>query len=171
MERELSRTIYCIDTSSLITIQRIYPLSVFPSLWDNMSELVKEGQLVAPREVLEELRQGGDDEILQWAKNNSYMFLELDSEQIEVAKQIINDKEFEGFVDYDKEIPEADPFVIALIVVKKRQATLFSEEWIVITDEHHADPGKKPKIPNVCKKYDIKCGTTLDMFKWEGWTY
>ena len=171
MERELSRTIYCIDTSSLITIQRIYPLSVFPGLWDSMSKLVKEGQLVAPREVLEELRHGGDDEILQWAKDNSCMFLELDSEQVEVAKQIVNDKEFKGLVDPDKEMPEADPFVIALVVVKKRQTTLFGEKWIVIADEHQAGLGKKPKIPNVCKKYDIKCGTMLDMFKWEEWKY
>lgn len=171
MEGKFDRTIYCIDTSSLITIQRTYRLSVFPSLWGSMTELAKVGRLVAPKEVLEELRQGGGDEILQWAEKNTSIFYILDSEQIEVTKQIVNNPEFNGLVDHDKEIPEADPFVIALVVVKKKQMSLFAEDWIVVADEHQAEPGKKPRIPNVCKKYDIECYSTLCLFEKEGWKF
>jgi hypothetical protein len=58
---------YCIDTCALIDLwRRHYPPDVFPGLWEDIERLVNQGRLIAPREVLEELR-GVDDEILEWA--------------------------------------------------------------------------------------------------------
>jgi len=173
MERDISRIIYCIDTSSLVTIQRTYSQSVFPGLWDCLSELVREGRLVAPQEVFKELKEGGDDEIYQWAKNHESMFRDLDPKQAEVVRQIVNDPKFKGLVDPDKETPDADPFVIALAVVEQRQVSMFPEQWVVVADESREHPGKKPRIPDVCRdpRYQIEPIKTLDMFKREGWQF
>jgi len=46
---------YCIDTSALIDFNRTYPRDVFPSLWEKMELMVKNGNLIAPKEVLNEI--------------------------------------------------------------------------------------------------------------------
>ncbi len=58
---------FCIDTCALIDLwRRYYPPDVFPGLWADIEKLIGQGRLIAPREVLEELR-GVDDEMLEWA--------------------------------------------------------------------------------------------------------
>jgi len=141
---------YCIDTSALIDLGRTrYTREVFPSLWKEIEELVSKGELVAPREVLKELERQ-NDELTRWAKKHRKMFVNLDPEQIKIVKEILRD--FPGFVDEKKETEDADPFVIAL--AKARGST-------VITSEKPADlaanPRAKPKIPNVCQHYQVKC--------------
>lgn len=173
MESETPRIVYCVDTSSLVTIQRTYPLAVFPGVWECLAELAEDGRLVAPREVFNELKQGGDDEIFQWARDHGFVFRDLDPEQVEVAKQIVNDSKFEGLFDLDKETPEADPFVIALAAVQQRRHPMFPEQWVVVADESRVQPGKKPRIPDVCRdpRYQIEPIRTLDMFTREGWEF
>ena len=170
MVTQNDRIVYCIDTSSLANIQRIYRISKLAGIWDFLNELVKDGRLVAPREVFEELKEGQSDEIFDWANINSNIFRQLTTEQWLVAQEIANDPKFAGFIDPDKETPDADPFVIALAVVEQKQPRLIPEKWIVVADEFHFKRGKKVKIPDVCKdpRYDIQCIMTEDLFRKEG---
>lgn len=47
---------YCIDTSSLIECwARSYPIDLFPGLWDRLDSAARDGELIAPDEVLHEL--------------------------------------------------------------------------------------------------------------------
>ena len=170
MATHKARIIYCVDTSSLVTIQRIYRLSKLAGTWEFLDELAKDGRLAAPREVLAELKVGQDDELYQWAKNHGGIFRQLTPEQWQVGKDIANDLKYKGFIDQDKEIPEADPFVIALAVEEQKQTRLIPEKWIIVADERHAKLGKKPRIPDVCRDptFNIECISTTEWFEREG---
>jgi hypothetical protein len=82
---------YCIDTCALIDLwRRYYPPDIFPGLWEDIEKLVKQRLLVAPREVLEELK-GVDDELLEWARNHDDMFLDLNDDQLREVRAILKD--------------------------------------------------------------------------------
>lgn len=159
---------YCIDTSAVIDLwRRVYAPDVFPSVWKEIENLISQGYLIAPREVLNELERYFDknDELLKWAKKHKRMFKDLDDAQLQQVQNIL--KEFQRFVDETKETPEADPFVIALAMSKR---------WTVITSEQpanlNANPGARPKIPNVCEHYNVKCiYQLLEFFRERKWKF
>lgn len=151
---------YCIDTNALVDLwRRVYPIDVFPSLWKNMEELVRSGKLIAPREVLNELEQV-DDELLKWVKKHRDMIIGLETEQQDRVKEIL--RVYPTLIEPNKTIPDADPFVIALAM---------TESAVVVTNEKLAGPGGRPKIPNVCLKYQIKCLNLLDFFREQKWNF
>lgn len=170
MATQKAHIIYCVDTSALVTIQRIYRLSKLAGVWEFLDALANDGRLAAPREVLAELKVGQDDELYQWAKKHTGIFRQLTPEQWQVGKDIVNDPKYKRFIDQDKEIPEADPFVIALAVEEQKQTRLIPEKWIIVTDESYATIGKKPRIPDVCRdpRYNVECISTRDWFEREG---
>ncbi len=152
---------YCIDTCALIDLwRRHYPPDVFPGLWEDIERLVNQGRLIAPREVLEELR-GVDDEILEWAKRHGKMFLALDEDQLREVTTILED--FPRLIDPNKETPEADPFLIALAGTRK---------WTVVTSERaRTSPDGRPKVPDVCKSRGVECISLIEFFREHGWKY
>ena len=42
---------YVIDSSSLIELNRRYPIDIFPGLWKKVEELINKGLLISPEEV------------------------------------------------------------------------------------------------------------------------
>ena len=62
---------YCIDTSSLIDLwRRHYPPDVFQTLWEkDIEALIFQGEIIAPQEVFNELKQK-DDELFKWVKKH-----------------------------------------------------------------------------------------------------
>lgn len=163
MTRKQSRLTegFVIDTSALIDINREYPPDVFPKLWKDIEILVKQGLLIAPKEVFEELKRK-DDELKTWAQRHQEMFIDLDDEQLTEMSKILT--EFPRLIDHDKTIPEADPFIIALAKCRV---------WTVITSEHRrSNPDARPKIPDVCDHYNIKCIIKpLNFFREKKWKY
>jgi hypothetical protein len=149
---------YCIDTSALIDLwRRYYPPDIFQSLWKDIEKLIYQGFIIAPQEVLKEIIKQ-DDELLEWAKRNRRMFEDLDEDQLKEVKII--GKDFPNFIDPNKEI-DADPFLVALAKTK---------EWTIITSEK-PNPGGRPKIPDVCKKYNVKCLSLIEFFREKAWKY
>ena len=156
---------YCIDTSALIDLwRRKYAPDVFRSLWEEIQKLISQGRLIAPQEVLEELKKQ-DDELLKWAKEHKGMFRDLDNEQQLQVRKIL--KKFPKLIDENKETPDADPFVIALAM---------SKGWKVVTSEQPVDlntnPDARSKIPNVCEYFNVKCiYQLLEFFREEKWVF
>ncbi|MBS4065458.1 MAG: DUF4411 family protein, partial [Chitinophagaceae bacterium] len=66
---------YLLDSSALFDLKRDYPISIFPSLWDSFNNLCQNKIIVAPREVLREIKKG-NDELVEWAHNFDEIFLE-----------------------------------------------------------------------------------------------
>jgi hypothetical protein len=150
---------YCIDTNALIDLwRRFYPSDIFPSLWKDLEDLVSKDCLIAPREVFNELEKW-DDELLKWAKKHKKMFKDLDNDQLQQVGKIL--KDFPNLIDPNKTTPDADPFVIGLAI---------SRDWKVITSEKPS-AGGRPKIPDVCKKYNMKCISLLEFFREQKWAY
>ena len=151
---------HVIDTSALIDLWRVYyPPDIFPTLWErNLEEIIREGLLIAPKEVFNEL-QRRDDDLWDWAKDHRKMFIELDEEQAKHVKAIVG--KFPKLIDSRKTTPDADPFVISLAM---------SKSWTVIASEH-SNPGGKPRIPDVCRNYNVRCIKLVEFIREKGWKY
>src|SRR6266851_8376892 len=159
---------YCVDASAFIDLRWRYPKDVFPGVWNRISDLAKARRLISPQEVRRELL-GKADEILQWAKMRPSVFQKLDSNQQKIVREIL--QKFPTLVDATKLVRDADPFVIALAVARRReeqQLLLPSREWTVVTQEKSTISGR-PKIPNVCAAYKVPFFDILEMFRQEKW--
>jgi len=106
--------------------------------------------------VFEELGRQ-DDEVLDWAKQHTEIFLPLDEAvQIEVRRILENHI---NFIDLKRQKSEADPFVVATAVVKG---------CTVVTEEKPSGGPDKKKIPDVCKTEGLTCIPVLEMLRREG---
>lgn len=150
---------YVIDTSALINLWRVhYSPDIFQTLWKkDLEKIIHEKLLIAPREVFNEL-QPRDDDLWKWARNHKDMFIGLDEEQVLLVRNI--EKKYPELIDSKKTTAVADPFVIALAI---------SKDWAVITSEM-SNPGK-PRIPDVCREYNIKCIGIMEFLREMGWKY
>lgn len=167
----MAEEIYCIDTSSLVDLNRRYPQDIFPGVWDRLSALAGIGRLVAPREVLRELAKG-DDELIPWAREHSVMFRDPDEPQLAAVRNIL--ERFPDFIDPDKENPEADPFVVALAAVgnASQSVSMLPQTWVVVAEEsRRRTPDQRPRIPDVCDTYGISCIRIFDVMRTEGWAF
>jgi len=69
---------------------------------------------------------------------------------------------YPNIVDYRKERPEADCFVIAL--AQKYGA-------VVITEEHSSTNPQKPRIPDICRVMNILSINLLGLIREKGWIF
>ncbi len=165
-------TVYCIDSSALIDLKQLYPVGTFPGLWHEMSNMVKEERLIAPREVLKEVE--GDPDLKPWLRQNKRMFVTLSAEQLAIVRDVL--RQFPRLVDAAKETPDADPFIITLAISKNREPPdlLGVRKCVVLTCEKLSNT-PTPKIPNVCQHYQVEClaGSTAltEFFRAEGWEF
>ena len=150
---------YSFDTSALIDLKCLYPPDIFPTLWQELERRVKSRNVIAPKEVLNEINKR-DDELSRWARKHKQMFKELNAEQVGMVQKIL--ASFPDLVDINKETPDADPFVIALAMAGGD---------MVVTSEKPANPGGRPKIPDVCESYEIRWMPLIDFFKEMGWKF
>jgi Domain of unknown function (DUF4411) len=154
--------VYVIDTSSLVeSWWRRYPLDVAPDLWgEKLGALIADGRLIAPDEVLNELK-GKDDELYAWLLDHKSMFVELGPELFEVTQQIINNPEFVGMMKNRPARNGADPFVVGLAHLRG---------YTVVTEEHDDGP-TKCKIPYVCRRLGVPCINVLGLIRAERWQF
>ncbi len=158
---------YIMDTSSLVELNRHNPIDVFPSVWNNLESLSRKGILVAPTEVLSEIKER-DDELASWAKRNSSLFRPPTKRQVEILKDIL--KNYPALVKEDRRY-DADAWVVALAVEMATgpQQTIIQIKRIVVTEERLR--GDKIRIPYVCQKYSIDSIGIIEMFRIEGWKF
>ncbi len=147
---------YCIDTSAIVTMWREhYRPQNFPTVWRFMGLVIDEGELVAPREVYDELQEGRDG-LFEFVRRKQSKFVkDLDEEQIKLMFEI--KARFPQLSDDKKTIPDADPFVIALARQKG---------WRVVTSESDRSP---IKIPAACKHYGIPYLSPADFIAEKKW--
>ena len=149
---------YCIDTSSLIAAwQERYPIENFPAFWVKVEALIEDGRLIAPVDVLHEIKKRSD-ELHIWLKARRGMFHELDDAvQIEAAQILA---QFPRLVGERKMRTSADPFVIALARVRVLQ---------LVTDEKPTGSLSRPNIPDVCAELNMTTIGVLDLIRRERW--
>ncbi|MBZ5633724.1 MAG: DUF4411 family protein [Acidobacteriia bacterium] len=151
---------YCIDTSAILDgWVRYYPRDVFPTLWDNLENMIAGGRLVAPDEVLKELSKN-DDDLHSWARLQDGLFCPLEADIQIATAEILG--AFPKLVNNERNRSIADPFVIAVAKVRGLS---------VVTGEKRKGNPARPKIPDVCDAYGIKSLTLLELMKSEGWKF
>ena len=161
---------YVIDSSSLIELNRRYPIDVFPGLWRNVESLIKKGLFISPKEVLKEISVM-DDSLKKWASKQKELFRELSEKQMEIVREIL--RKYPSLAKSDNETAAADAFVIALAVElgTNPQKTLLPtiKGRIIVTEEKLR--GNKVRIPFVCGDYSIACINIIEMCRVEGWKF
>ncbi len=149
---------YSFDTSAIVnTWRRYYPPDIFPTLWQNLHDLIDSGAAVATQAALWELEQK-DDEIYEWAKLHSGMFVPID----EMIQSHVRDvmSQFPRLVDNRSNRSGADPFVIALARL---------HDLTVVTYEERTSSARRPKIPDVCDEMNLKCINIVQLIRDQGW--
>lgn len=163
----MTTNIYIIDSSSLIELNKHNAMDVYVSVWKNISELIQNDRLVAPREVLNEIKDY-DDSLAGWAKKQKKLFKSPTAKQVQIVQDIL--KKHPSLVDVSAK-HSADPWVIALAIemASQSQQTLIHIKRIVVTEEKLR--GDRVRIPFVCSQKSVDCIDIVEMFRTEGWKF
>ncbi|HUC38932.1 MAG TPA: DUF4411 family protein [Candidatus Acidoferrum sp.] len=169
--------VYCIDSSSLIDMQRYYPIKRVQKYWSLLDGLVQNGRLIAPLEVFKEIAK--PYEPYPWCHGHrkaKRLFISRFQGKYTSVQKIIS--ECPGLIDPNKPTStQADPYVIALVqyaATRLVQSTLNSTRsrntYIVLTEEQGTGNTNKYKIPDACKKYNIAYYSMRKLLDLENWT-
>jgi hypothetical protein len=163
MPRQLElfpKTVYCIDTSSLINLK--WPLQmreILPTIWGKLVTMAKNGELISPLEVYGEIKcYYMKDEIYHWCTKNKKIFKDIDecqNQKIREIQKYYDKKYWENEINKPK---WADPWVMALSIC---------EEAIIVADEKNTPN----RIPFIASKFNLKYLELLDFFKEIGIKY
>jgi hypothetical protein len=124
-----------------------------------MSDLAQAGQIIAPEDVLEELK-AQDDELLGWVKARTDAIIVPTSRALLLeARDVLADHP--GLTKTGTGRGRADPFVIALAAQRSCP---------VVTQEQGGS-ATKPRIPFVCTARGVACMSILDVIRNEGWRF
>jgi hypothetical protein len=137
---------------------RNYRYSSFPSFWKKMETSIREGIMISPDIVLNELKRK-EDELYEWAKSQEKLFVPLSTEIQEIHTDIIN--AYPKLIDSSKNRSMCDPWVIALAQVQGCK---------VVTEESRGSE-KRPKIPDVCDALGIKFLRIADLIEELNWSF
>jgi hypothetical protein len=161
--------LYIIDTSSLVSLHNWRPPSRNRGVWEKLTQLAHVDRLISPMEVYDELR-AGNDALARWAlqrKKGGRLFKRTTRQQVGIARQIIH--RFPDLIEFDRPVPQADPFVIALAVDESKHKTL-AQKCIVVTEEKFSPTGR-PRIPHVCAAYQLPYMSIHQVYVSENWTF
>jgi hypothetical protein len=137
------------DTSAYLNGWRDhYPPKTFPSVWKLIEDAMVGQRIIAPREVLNELKRK-DDEVASWAKTRAELFVEPSGQVQSEAGIILAMLPNPGIRD------GADPFVVAEAKVRR---------MTVVTYEGRSFSGVPTKnwskrMPGICQKVGVECRT------------
>ncbi len=149
---------YSFDTSAFIEGRKIYPIDIFPGLWENLADMINKGGIKAISQVRTELSKK-DTDISKWCLSFPDLFVPLDV-QIQTEVRLIMSK-YPTLVNVASSKSGADPFVIALAKAKN---------CAVVTYEKNGSPGS-PKIPFVCNSESVPVMTLVTLMQKEQWTF
>lgn len=108
--------IWVFDTSGIIEINGV-PRAERPALLAKLTELVREGRLRMPRQVVEELKRGSD-ELVEWAKT-AEADASLGSPSLDEVKAVLAVVPDVLDPQKDSGADEADPYVLAMAIKLK----------------------------------------------------
>ncbi|MFO1057985.1 MAG: DUF4411 family protein [Dongiaceae bacterium] len=154
---------YVFDTSPLSALFKNYYRRTFRRLWENFDTLVADGSITSTREVLREIEDGGPQDLMDWARNNTSVFSTPTAAEGAFVAQIYGVPHFQQNIEQQKLLKGgniADPFVIAKAAIDKYPLVTME-----LFKPHAA------KIPNICQHFGIDCLTLEEFMQAEGWEF
>ncbi|MPY88379.1 MAG: DUF4411 family protein [Luteitalea sp.] len=133
--------VWVVDTSSIVEVRRSVENTKKPHVFEKLTELVSQGRLVFPRQVLGELARVADpvgpDQQYLWAKRNQATACQNDP-SLEAVKEVLAVVPRVLDPDKDTGAEEADPYVLAKTQDLRRDGT----DARVVTEEKNDTPRK-----------------------------
>lgn len=153
-------SLYSFDTSSLLNGRRdLLPPATFPTLWENIEEMIRSGSIRCADLVRDELAAREDD-VHQWAKNQVDLFMPLTQDIQLAVREVL--AQHERLIGVGSGRSGADPFVIALARV---------HDGAVVTEETLSRNLTKPKIPDVCDSMGVRSLNLMGFVQEQGWVF
>ena len=149
---------YLLDANVFIESRnRFYGFDICPGFWDWLDAAHVQEKVFSIEKVSDELV---DDDLSEWAKNRSGLFLRPDADVVESLQAT---SVWATSQDYDGAavttfLESADYYLVA---------HAHAHGHTVVTQEVIANTKKKIKIPNACIGMDVKCMGTFDMLRAE----
>jgi hypothetical protein len=162
--------IYCIDSSLFITLNRVFSLGLLPAnIWDLLDSLFATGRILSHQFVFEEICPNTKkaDFLATWIRNKQRFFYPVTVRQTEIVQRLL--AQFPTFIDYAKEINEADPWLVALALEKTESSTLL-EDYSSLTVVSNESGRSSVKIPAACDFFGIPHFDLKRFFADNGWT-
>lgn len=157
------------DSSIFITLNRVYNFGLLPdSIWTLLDGLFDSGRLMSHEFVFSELcpETNKPDFLAQWIKSKKRFFHAVTLKQTQLVQQIL--AEFPELISPNKEINEADPWLIAL-ALEKRQAGNLIENYSALTVVSNESIRSATKIPAVCARFGVPHLGLKAFFDDNGW--
>jgi Domain of unknown function (DUF4411) len=151
---------YCVDTSGLIDgIERFYPITNFPALWDRIDDLIEQGRLRVSEEVWNEAISVAAP-LKDWctANGRDKCVYPTDVPVAGLAGAIA--QQFPKWVGQGTK-NGADPFVVAVAELNG---------FVAVSGETNGGPAR-PKIPYVCSFRSVPHCRFADIITTEGWVF
>jgi hypothetical protein len=148
-----------------VTLHRYYSYDLMPELWNALEELFATNRLISHRIVFDEITRA-PDALAYWISSRKKYFLPVSYRQTELVSRIL--ALFPGLIDIDKEIDQADPWVIALAIEKRENPTLLDDHsgLTVVTAESERAP---VSMPAVCQEFGVPHMNLKEFFTENGW--
>jgi hypothetical protein len=156
---------YIFDSGPFITI-RHYPEDLSIDVLNKLEELFVDGHLISHRIVYDELtnRSKTPDMLFKKIQPLKKYFLPIQCEQAQIVTDIV--AKFPKLINWKAEQDQADPWLIAIAILKKRSDE--KNNPCLITNESLR---KLEKIPDVCKYYQVKHLTLNQFYKKQKWQF
>ena len=161
----MASPIWCLDTSSLISVRSQFSRDDRQTVLAGLSALVTEGRLRFPREVVVELQryEGADNPALNWAEAHQGTATQSQPSFEDVAAVLAQVPEV---LDAEKEgVEEADAYVLALAY----RLMTDGEDARVVTEEFKTTVSKMP-LCSAAGYLGIPSVSLRAMLKFEGIT-
>ena len=160
--------VYLIDTSSILDAKKYrYRFGLRQPFWLWLARQIDVGKVVVIKQVCDEIAVG-HDELAEWiagfaeqARSEPPSYPGHLGEMEEWILANYPKDAYRLFADAPKGARKpADPYLI-LHALHQREHGL--EEHVVVTQEVPSFPGGKVKIPDVCRRFGVRCITLSEM--------
>jgi len=156
---------YALDSNVVLSFLKTeddehYGVDVFAAQWQFLERHMKEGKIIAPRQIEKELDAWADhsDTIKAWLRDHRYLFCDVDDAQLALAKKIIN--AYPAYGLSSNSLGDLELMTLA----GARSLTVLSLEH-----KRSTQPNRRlPKIPDVCAEYEIDCVSFPGFLRREG---
>jgi hypothetical protein len=152
--------LYSLDTSCLVNgWGKHYPPDMFAPVWAHLDGLIQRKVVIASSEVLEEIKRQTDD-LHEWCRDRDDAFMELTPDVQQNVARVLADYPRLTAAGRNR----ADPFVIGVAMLAPR--------LVVVTEEIRiGGSDRKPKMPFICDRSNIRCITFVEMLRESGFSF